>query len=133
MSIDGWRMAKQKSQKKLPTRQRSRKAARIKAASKSQPLPPLTGIARELFTHVLNSIAFENYDDCCAVDDLASKFGKTSGRLRPAVRKLVEQGYVMVEGDIFPVVYPTVAALRQQDPKLSVPEAKAILAKVRRS
>ncbi|HJT35370.1 MAG TPA: hypothetical protein VJ783_25315 [Pirellulales bacterium] len=81
---------------------------------------------------MLNSIAFENYDDCCAVDDLAARFGKTSGRLQPAVRKLVEQGYVTVEGDIFPVVYPTVAALRQQDPKLSVSEAKAILAKARR-
>ncbi|HEX5444697.1 MAG TPA: hypothetical protein VFW87_12735 [Pirellulales bacterium] len=94
-------------------------------------MPPLTGLARDLFTHVLNSIAFENYGDCCAVDDLAAKLGKTSGRLQPAVRKLVEAGYITAEGEVFPIIYPTVAALRQQDPKLNVDEAKAILAKVR--
>lgn len=125
-------MAKRKSQKKSSTRLASRKAARTTRIRTAKPLPPLTGVARELFTHVLNSIAFENYDDCCAIDDLAARFGKSSGRLRPAIRKLVEQGYVTVEGDIFPIVYPTVAALQQQDPKLSVSEAKAILAKVRR-
>lgn len=125
-------MAKRKSLKKSSTRLASRKDARTTRIRTAKPLPPLTGVARELFTHVLNSIAFENYDDCCAIDDLATRFGKTSGRLRPAIRKLAEHGYVTVEGDIFPIVYPTVAALRQQDPKLSVTEAKAILAKVRR-
>ena len=94
-------------------------------------LAPLTGIARELFTQVLNSIAFEKYGDCCAVDDLAERFGKTPGRLQPALRKLVEQGYVTVEGDLFPIIYPTVAALRHQDPKLSKSDAEQILAKVR--
>lgn len=74
----------------------------------------------------------ENYGDCCAVDDLAAKLGKTSGRLQPAVRKLVEAGYVTVEGEVFPIIYPTVAALRQQDRKLTVAQAEAILAKVRR-
>ena len=95
-------------------------------------LPPLTGLARELFTRVINGIAFENYGDCCAVDDLAGELGKTTGRLQPAVRKLVKAGYVTVEGEVFPMIYPTVAALRHQDPKLSVDQAKAILAKVRR-
>lgn len=95
-------------------------------------LPPITGLARQLFTRVINGIAFENYGDCCAVDDLAGELGKTTGRLQPAVRKLVNAGYVTVEGEVFPMIYPTVAALRQQDPKLSVEEAKAILAKVRR-
>lgn len=95
-------------------------------------LGPLTGIAKELFTHALNSIAFEQYRDCCAVDDLAVKFGKTPGRLKPAIRKLVEQGYVTVEGKTFPILYPTIAALRHQDPKLSKAEAERILATVRR-
>ena len=132
-------MAKQSARKKPPAPSRpskARRAKRVPPQRKSAPavcLPPLTGIARDLFTHVLNSIAFENYGDCCAVDDLAAKFGKTTGRLRPAVRRLVEQGYVTVEGRVFPIIYPTVAALRQQDPKLTVPEAKAILAKARRA
>ena len=109
----------------------SKKPASAQRADRKK-LGPLTGIAKELFTHVLNSIAFERYGDCCAVDDLAEKFGKTPGRLKPAVRKLVEQGYITVEGDIYPVIYPTVAALRHQDPKLSKAEAERILARVRR-
>ena len=107
-------------------------ANRRKATVRPDELPALTGIAKELFTHVLNSIAFEQYGNCCAVDDLAEKLGKPSGRLQPAIRKLVEQGYVTVEGDIYPVVYPTAEALRHQNPKLSPKEAEQILARVRR-
>jgi hypothetical protein len=92
---------------------------------------PLSGLAREVFTHVLNSIAFGNYGDCCAVDGIAEQYAKTPGRLQPAIRKLVEQGYVTLEGDVFPIIYPTVAALRHQDPKLSKADAETILAKVR--
>ena len=103
-----------------------------KSRRKARKLGPLTGIARELFTHVLNSIAFERYGECCAVDDLADKFGKTPGRLQPAIRKLVEQGYVTVEGKTFPILYPTASALRHQNPKLSKAEAERILAAVRR-
>lgn len=103
-----------------------------KSRRKPKKLGPLTGIARELFTHVLNSIAFERYSDCCAVDDVAAKYGKTPGRLQPAIRKLVEQGYVTVEGKTYPILYPTVAALRHQDPKLSKAEAERILATVHR-
>lgn len=80
----------------------------------------------------MNSIAFERYRDCCAVDDLAETFGKTPGRLQPAIRKLVEQGYITVEGKSYPILYPTFAALRHQDPKLSTAEAERILATVRR-
>ena len=102
-----------------------------KSLAKPKKLGPLTGIARDLFTHVLNSIAFERYGDCCSVDDLADRFGKTPGRLKPAIRKLLEQGYVTVEGEIYPVIYPTVAALRHQDPKLSKAEAQRILTRAR--
>lgn len=101
-------------------------------APKRKKLQPLTGIARELFTHVLNSIAFRHYDDCCSVDDLAEKFGKIPGRLQPAIRKLAQQGYVAVEGKLYPMIYPTVAALRHQDPHLSIAEAEAVLRKAKR-
>jgi hypothetical protein len=103
-----------------------------RSGAKRKKLQPLTGIARELFMHVLNSIAFERYGECCAVDEVAGKFAKTPGRLQPAIRKLVEQGYVTVEGNVYPILYPTVAALRRQDPKLSKAEAERILAKVKR-
>ena len=111
-------------------KQRPARSAK-KSVARPKKLGPLTGIARELFTHVLNSIAFERYGDCCSVDDLADRFGRTPGRLKPAIRKLVEQGYVTVEGDTYPMIYPTVAALRHQDPKLSKAEAQRILARAR--
>jgi hypothetical protein len=81
---------------------------------------------------MLNSIAFEQYRDCCAVDDLAAKYGTTPGRLQPAIRKLVKQGYVTMEGKTYPLLYSTVAALRHQDPTLSKAKAERRLAKVRR-
>ena len=102
-----------------------------RSRGRTKKLRPLTGSARDVFDHVLNSIAFEQYGDCCAVDALAEEFGKTPGRLQPTIRKLIEEGYVTVEGDIFQIIYPTVAALRRQDPKLSRHEAEEILAKVR--
>lgn len=117
-------------------RTKGQKATAAGGTAKRSPsrkkLGPLTGIARELFTHVLNSIAFEQYHGCCAVDDLAETFAKTPGRLQPAIRKLVQQGYVTVEGKTYPILYPTVAALRQQDPKLNTADAERILATVRR-
>lgn len=132
-------MARQSKQ--LPVRVQGNAAAKShrkfsppngRSRIRAKRLPPLTGVARELFTRVINGIAFENYGDCCSVDGLAGELGKTTGRLQPAVRKLFNAGYVTVEGQVFPMIYPTVAALRQQDPKLSVDDAKAILAKVRR-
>lgn len=133
-------MAKKPQRKRSPVASPATKAAhikrtpakRVKATAQPAKLPALSGVAKELFTRVLNSIAFEQYGNCCAVDDLAEKLGKPSGRLRPAIRKLVEQGYVTVEGDIYPIVYPTAAALRHQSPKLSLQAAEAILAKARR-
>lgn len=133
-------MAKKRQRKRSPPASPATKAApikrnpakRVKASTQPAKLPALTGMAKELFTRVLNSIAFEHYGNCCAVDDLAEKLGKPSSRLQPAIRKLVEQGYVTVEGDIYPIVYPTAAALRHQNPKLSQQEAEQILAKAHR-
>ena len=96
-------------------------------------LRPLTGLARDLYLHVLNKIAFQDYGECCLVDALAEKLGKSPGRLQPAIRKLVELGYVTLEGEMYPVIYPTIEALRQQDPHLSEEDARKILAKARRA
>ena len=51
--------------------------------------------------------------------------------MRPTLRKLVDQGYLTIEGKVAKNVYPTMAALRWQDPQLSEWEAKAILRRLK--
>jgi DNA-binding IclR family transcriptional regulator len=94
-------------------------------------LPPLSPRGQEIMSIVLNAIAFSTHADLGNVDALAEKLGTTSGRLRRALRKLVDQGYLMIEGKISENVYPTVAALRWQNPKLSEREGKAILRRLK--
>lgn len=96
-------------------------------------LTPLTGLARDLYLQVLNRIAFQDYQECCLVDTLAEKLRKTPGRLQPAIRKLVDLGYVTLEGETYPVIYPTIEALRHQDPRLSADDARKILANARQA
>jgi DNA-binding transcriptional ArsR family regulator len=136
-------MKRKKTAKTTANKKSSRKTSpRSKAAAQRKPaarhksprsLPPLTGMARDLYLQVLNKIAFEDYGECCLIENLAERFGKTPGRLQPAIRKLVEQGYVTVEGETYPVIYPTIAALRKQDQRLSEEDARKLLAKVKRA
>ena len=81
-------------------------------------------------TYVINSVAFDNYGDCCSVDAVAEKLKRTAGRFMPTLRKLVEKGYLTIRGEAVPWVYPTAAALRHQNRKLSEAEAKKILARI---
>jgi len=76
---------------------------------------------------LLNAVAFGTHADVGNVESLAEKLGTTPGRLRATLRKLAQQGYLTVEGKIAENVYPTEAALRSQDPKLSERQAKRIL------
>lgn len=136
-------MAKKKSSKMAAAKRSEPKSPQsVRAVKQTKPpaenrathrLAPLTGMARDLYLQVLNKIAFQDYEECCLIDALAEKFGKTPGRLQPAIRKLVDLGYVTVEGDVYPIIYPTIEALRQQDPRLSENDARRILAKVRRA
>ncbi len=80
---------------------------------------------------VLNAVAFGTHADLGNADSLAEKLGTTPGRLRPMLRKLVEQGYITLEGKVAENVYPTVAALQWQDSKLSERDAKAILRRLK--
>ena len=98
--------------------------------SKPAKLPPLTGIQQHVMVYVMNSIAFEIYGDCCSTEGIAEHFKKTPGRFMPTLRKLVEKGYVIISGETFPWVYPTVGALLNQDKELSEAEAKKILKKI---
>jgi hypothetical protein len=94
-------------------------------------LPPLTPRGQQIMSLVLNAVAFGTHADIGNVDSLAEKLRTTPGRLRPMLRKLVDQGYLTIEGKMAENVYPTVAALRWQDPRLSEREAKAILRRLK--
>jgi DNA-binding IclR family transcriptional regulator len=80
---------------------------------------------------LLNAVAFGTHADMGNVDSLAEQLKMTPGRLRPMLRKLVDQGYLTISGRIGENLLPTVAALRWQDPKLSEREAKAILRRLK--
>jgi DNA-binding IclR family transcriptional regulator len=94
-------------------------------------LPPLTSRGQQIMSLVLNAIAFGTHADIGNVDSLAEKLGTTPGRLRRMLRKLVNQGYLTIEGKVAENVYPTLAALRWQNPKLSEREAKAVLRRLK--
>ena len=88
----------------------------------------LTPQAREVLRLVVNSVALGTHDNDAEIGAVAKTVGTTPGRLQIVLRKLVEQGYVTIKRDF---VYPTVAVLRWQNPKVSEREAKAVLRKVR--
>jgi hypothetical protein len=90
-------------------------------------LAPLTERGRQIMSAVLNAVAFGTHAEVGNIDSLAQELGTTSGRLRPMLRKLADQGYLTVESEVAENVYPTVAALRWQNPKLTEREAKAIV------
>lgn len=94
-------------------------------------LPPPSPRGQQIMSLVLNAVAFGTHADIGNVDSLAEKLRTTPGRLRPMLRKLLDQGYLTIEGKVAENVYPTVAALRWQNPKLSEREAKAILRRLK--
>src|SRR5262245_23966752 len=88
----------------------------------------LTPRAREVLQLVVNSVALGTHDDDAEIGALAKTIGTTPGRLQSVLKKLVQQGLVTINRDF---VYPTVAGLRWQNPKVSEREAKAVLKKLR--
>ena len=61
---------------------------------------------------------------------MAKKLGLQPGGLRTSISKLIEQGYLIIEGKSAEWVYPTVATLRWQNPELDEAEAAKIPAAV---
>ena len=110
----------------------AKKTSPSKKTAKPKHLPPLSGVQRQVMAYVMNNVAFDNYGDCCSVDDVAKELKRSPGRFMPTLRKLVEKGYLTIQGETFPWVYPTIAALRHQDPTLSEAQAKKILARIKR-
>ena len=103
-----------------------------KKTRKPRALPPLTGVAQQVLAHLLNSIVLGNYPDAGSVEQIAEELGKSAAGIRRAVNTLVDKGYASVQGQTVETVYPTIAALRQQDPSLSEPAAKKILTRIKR-
>jgi hypothetical protein len=97
----------------------------------AQKPPVLTERGQQIMSLVLNAVAFGTHANLGNIDSLAEQLKTTPGRLRPMLRKLVDQGYLTIEGKIGENILPTVAALRWQDPKLSEREAKAILRRLK--
>jgi hypothetical protein len=96
--------------------------------AKRKPLPPLTPRAREIVTYVVNAVALGAHDDDAEVGAIAEALKTTPARLAAIARKLEEQGWLTVKHDF---LYPTVEALRWQNPELSETEAKKVLKKLR--
>lgn len=102
-----------------PTRQQ-----RLAAASSGDDARSLTHLGKELVDFVVEAAVIQlDHDQCqynLTVGDLASSFGKTPGQLTPALLRLVEDGYLRIEGKLAPGralpkrrgVYPTATALR---------------------
>jgi hypothetical protein len=113
----------------------TKKPARSKAPlrSKASRLQRLTAAESAILTHILNSIAFENYGDCCSTEEIAKAFDRTPARLNTTLEHLAEKGYLTIEGRIFPTAYPTALALRKQDPRLSQADAELLLRRLHRA
>jgi DNA-binding IclR family transcriptional regulator len=91
-------------------------------------LPALTPRAREIMMLVINSVALGTHDNDAEVGAIAERLGSTPARVLSMVRQLQEQGYATLKSDF---IYPTVAALRWQNPDLSEREAAALLRRLR--
>src|SRR4051812_7969163 len=113
----------------------SRSAVHVKPKRRSRPVPlgALGPRASQIVSHVLNSVAFKNYAECCSLDDLAAQYNTTEGQLRTSLKKAIDTGLLVVEGKIYPTVYPTTKLLRQQDHTLSEQQAAKLVRRIRRA
>jgi len=95
-------------------------------------LPKLTDRGRQIVTLVVNSVAFKTHGDDAELETLAKVLGTTGPRLRTMLRRLEKQGWLTVEGKTAEFVYPTAAALRWVNPKLTAKEAAAVVKRLHR-
>ena len=101
-------------------------------AKRNSQRPKLTERGRQIVALVVNAVAFKTHGDDAELETLAKQLGTTGPRLRPMLRRLAAQGWVTIEGQAAEFVYPTVAALRWVDPKLTTKEAQAIIKRLHR-
>src|SRR5262245_22874880 len=97
----------------------------------SKNLPPLTQLERRVIGHLMTNIALNAYDEAGAVEEVAKAFDRDPSRFKQVLNRLARKGYLTMSGNMMEMVYPTVAALRQEA-GISEKEAKRILAKISR-
>src|SRR3569833_1769206 len=102
------------------------------AKKTSKRLAPVTGNSRHVVDYVMNNVALGGYSDCCGTNDIALKMDRDPNRFRAVLAKLAEAGYVTISGKS-EKVYPTVAAIMHQNPRLTEPESKRILGSAKRT
>jgi hypothetical protein len=97
---------------------------RGKPMSTQKRLPALTPRARQVVNLIVNSVALGSHDNDAEIGALAAQLGTSPARLQIMLNKLQEQGWLTVESDF---IYPTVEALRWQNPKLEERDARKML------
>jgi hypothetical protein len=91
-------------------------------------LPPLTPRTRQVVNYVVNTVALGTHDNDAEIGVVAEGIEMTPARLRTVAEKLAEQGWLKIEAGF---LYPTVEALRWQEPDLSEADARRLLRKLR--
>ena len=90
--------------------------------------PPLAPRAKQLVNLVVNAVALGTHDDDGELGVIAKQMSTTPARLEAIARKLEEQGYLKLKSTF---LYPTIAALRAQQPSITDREAKAVLRRLK--
>ena len=110
----------------------------VRRGGKSSPPTVAAGLGllkpaeRQLVAHVISSMALQDYRHCCNLDSIAQSLGKNPKRLQSTLKRLAEQGWLHLDAKDPQTVYPTVAALRWQDPTLNDAQAKKMLRSIKR-
>jgi hypothetical protein len=87
-------------------------------------LPPLTPRTRQLVNYVVNAVALGTHDNDAEIGAVAEAIEMSPTRLTTVAKKLQDQGWLRIKGDF---LYPTVDALRWQEPDLSENQARNLL------
>ena len=95
--------------------------------AKKKRMPALTPRARQIVNYVINAVALGTHGNDAELGAVAHAIEMSPPRLASIANKLQEQGWLTIKNDF---LYPTVAALRWQNPELSEQQAKRILAKL---
>jgi len=96
--------------------------------ARSKKLPALTPRARQVVNYVVNMVALGTHDNDAEIGAVANGIEMTPARLRTIAGKLAEQGWLKIKGEF---LYPTVEALRWQEPDLSESQARNLLRRLK--
>jgi DNA-binding IclR family transcriptional regulator len=96
--------------------------------AKRKKLPPLTPRTRQVVNYVVNTVALGTHDNDAEIGAVAKAIEMTPARLQRMAEKLTERGWLKIKGQF---LYPTVEALRWQEPDLSESQARNLLRRLK--